>query len=106
MTKEYLIQADVHAIWIKIPIYRVWINGELMCERTYWPNPEKLYIQENMIVELSPGTHKVELEQVDPTLGKIWIDKIIVTDIEIDSGQQVTPGIIDYAKVQEITFSV
>ena len=77
-----------------------------MCERTFWPNPEKLYIEENIIVELGSGNHTLVLEQVDPTLGKVWIKQAMIIDVEADTAQITTPRNIGFDKLQEITFSV
>jgi hypothetical protein len=106
MLKEYVIIADINALWIKMPIYRLRVDEELMCERTFWINPEKLYIEENIIVELDSGKHTLVLEQVDPTLGKVWIKKAKIIDVETDTAQEITPRNIDFDKLQEITFSV
>lgn len=101
-----MIKAEIHALWVKMPIYRLRVDGELMCERTFWPNPEKLYIEENIIVELSSGKHKIVLEQVDPTLGKVWINHAKIIDVETDTVHEITPRDIDFDKLQEIAFSV
>lgn len=82
MAKEYKLEADISARWIGIPVYRLWVDGELMCERSFWPNPDKHIIRETMMVELEDGQHEMVLESVDASLGSTWMDKLLVTDIE------------------------
>ena len=56
-----------------------------MCERTFWPNPEHVFIQEQMHVALAPGEkYKLRFESVDPSLGKVWMERVIVIDSKRD----------------------
>ena len=73
----------MNAVHVRLPIYRVWLDEELMCERTFWPNPERHFIIETMIVELEDGGRsKLRFELVDPTLGKAWMERVVITDVE------------------------
>jgi hypothetical protein len=62
---QHEISVDIYAHWgAKPPTYRIYVDGELMTERDFvYPGNEK-YIKENVVVELTPGTHTVTVEQV------------------------------------------
>ena len=101
--KNIYIEADVYATWIEEPIYRIWINGELICERTFWPNPNELYIREMISVELPTGDHHLSLEQLDLTRGRIWINELRITDVAAKTSS-VTLLSQHNGRFQDITF--
>jgi len=44
------------------PVYRVYVDSDLLTERTWiWPAYE-IYIRENLEVDIEPGTHEVRVE--------------------------------------------
>lgn len=87
MLKEITIEADVYAVWEKLPIYRIWVDDELMCERTFWIDPQKYFIREAIHVEIEPGPHALTIEQVDQRLGKVFIKKLKIIDEQNKSNQ-------------------
>lgn len=104
--KDYFIDIDMHAVWKKLPVYRIWVNNELMCERTFWPNPETYVIRERLTLGLEPGEYKLTIEQVDPSLGKVWAKHIQIIDVDEDRMiQDHVPGDLDENK-QVLTFTV
>jgi len=105
MAKEYKLEADISARWIGIPVYRLWVDGELMCERSFWPNPDKQIIRETVIVALDQGDHMMKLEQVDASLGKSWVKKLLVTDLEEGTSALIAPADSN-GLWQEVPFSV
>jgi len=92
MVKEYKLEADISSKWIGIPVYRLWVNGELMCERSFWPNPDKHVIRETVIVGLDSGQHEMVLENVDASLGHSWIKQLLVKDMEAGTSALFTYG--------------
>ena len=105
MVKEYKLEADISSKWIGIPIYRLWVDGELMCERSFWPNPDKHVIRETVVLALTEGDHMLKLEQVDASLGKSWVKKLLITDIEAGTSSLFTP--MDSSGLwQQVQFSV
>lgn len=62
---EHKITVDVYASWADTPPrYRVYVDNELMTERDFiWPGHD-IYIRENIMVNLQPGTHSLKVEQV------------------------------------------
>lgn len=63
--KECVITVDVYAHWIdKAPVYRVFVDDDLLTERDFiWPGRE-IFVCENVIVMLEPGPHELKVEQV------------------------------------------
>jgi hypothetical protein len=44
------------------PVYRVYVDSDLLTERTWiWPAYE-IYIRENLEVDIEPGIHEVRIE--------------------------------------------
>lgn len=58
--------ADIYASWSDTaPVYRIYVDGDLLTERTFgWPGHEA-YVKENIIVDLEPGEHKLVVEQIN-----------------------------------------
>lgn len=65
---QYQITLDIYceAGYQQEPVYRIYVDQDLLTERTWsWPRHEQ-YIQEVMTVNLESGTHQV---RVEPLLG-------------------------------------
>lgn len=76
MMKQHIITADIYTHWGEIPPrYRIYVDGELLTERDFiWPGHE-VYIRENIVVNLKPGLHVLQIEQTRSN-GKIQIKNI------------------------------
>ena len=61
--REVSITVDVMCNWdIEPPQYRLYVDDDLLTERTYiWRNNEQ-YVRERIIVNLSPGIHSLRVE--------------------------------------------
>jgi len=56
-----------HRNWDAGPVYRVYVDGDLLTERTWiWPAYET-YIKECIEVDVEPGRHSVRVENCSPT---------------------------------------
>jgi len=66
--REVSITVDVFAQYTDIqPVYRIYVDDDLMTERTYiWDNKEQ-YVRENIIVFLDSGLHTFKIEKVSKT---------------------------------------
>ena len=64
---------DLHCDWEGIPPdYRVYVNDEMFCERTYrWEEPE--YLTEILQIEAVPGKYRFKLEKMGPQISKFSI---------------------------------
>ncbi|CAB4129357.1 hypothetical protein UFOVP112_455 [uncultured Caudovirales phage] len=79
--KEHLITVDVYAHWVDhCPRYRVYVDNDLLTERDFIWQPREVYICENILVTLAPGTHTVTIEQVSAH-GKIEAKNITVDGV-------------------------
>jgi hypothetical protein len=67
-TKFVKILFDLHCDWEGLqPDYRVYVNDELFCERTYrYQNP--VYLTEILQIQAKPGTYRITLEKVGPQI--------------------------------------
>jgi hypothetical protein len=63
--REVSITVDVMCKWaVEPPAYRLYVNDELLTERTYiWDNSEQ-YVKEHIVVNLESGVHTLRLEPV------------------------------------------
>ena len=62
-SKFVIVQMDVYCEWDETaPSYRVYVNDELFCERTYiWRDS---YLTENLQIQAEPGEYTIRLESV------------------------------------------
>jgi hypothetical protein len=61
--KSMLIVAAIHAnADAEGNAYRVYVDHDLMTERTFAWAPRKVYIEEHITVSLEPGQHNVRVE--------------------------------------------
>lgn len=56
---------EVHCHWSeKPPTYRIYVDNDLITERTFiWPS-YKAFVRENIICNLSKGLHKLRIENI------------------------------------------
>jgi hypothetical protein len=85
------ITVDVKCSWSdRPPVYRLYVDNELMTERTFaWPGYQ-VFIKENLICDLEAGKHFIKLENCSSTgffeLENLCIENISqVKDQKIDS---------------------
>ena len=73
------IDVSVYCHWSETPpVYRIYVNSELMAERTFsWPGYQ-VYIREHLVCNLDPGIHTVTLENCSQNgkfeLEQFWSD--------------------------------
>ena len=60
------------------PVYRVFVDSELLTERTFIWDSQTQYVREHIQVNLSPGVHWLSIEQLDDTA------IFTVTNIQVD----------------------
>jgi hypothetical protein len=61
------LEVDVYGHWSdNPPIYRIYVDNEMLVERTFgWPSYQN-YITEHMYCDLDTGVHTLILENLDP----------------------------------------
>lgn len=74
------VSADVHCHWSgPVPRYRLYLDGELMCERDFGWHGWEICIFELMYVNLEQGNHTLTIEQVGKSC-KFELKNILVND--------------------------
>lgn len=65
--REVVISVDILCAWtVTPPVYRLYIDEDLLTERTYiWSNPDQ-YVKEHIIANLEPGIHTLKLVSATP----------------------------------------
>ena len=63
---ETVITVDIYCSWeAEPPAYRVYIDDNLLTERTYlWRNTDH-FVRENIVISTEPGEHQFRLEAVN-----------------------------------------
>jgi hypothetical protein len=70
------ITVDVYAHWSeKEPVYRVFVDDELLTERTFLWGGSSIFIREHMEVNLNADTHQVRIEKISGN-GNIYTKNI------------------------------
>ncbi len=65
--KETEISLDVYCRWIVTTYaYRIYVDDDLLTERTYVWNNNSQFVRENIVVYLDPGEHTIRIEPVNP----------------------------------------
>ena len=71
------LQFDVHCFYEgEPPEYRIYVDDDLITERTFSWDSESIYIEEHVIIEAPVGQHNFRVENITPERGTITIDNI------------------------------
>ena len=75
------IKFDLHCNWgDRAPSYRIYVDKDLITERTFsWPGFH-VFVKENVVVNLDPGFHYIRIENLNPELGKFTVKNLTVDD--------------------------
>ena len=78
--REVVISVDIYCHWVTTPFaYRLYIDDDLLTERTYiWNNTEQA-VREHIIVNLDQGVHTLKVEPVDSN-----VQRFIKRNVTID----------------------
>ena len=64
------------------PVYRVFVDSELLTERSFIWDSQTQYVREHIQVNLSPGAHWLSIEQLDDSavfaISNIQVDGVAV----------------------------
>lgn len=65
--QEILIDVDVRCLWTgEPPAYRIYVDNDLLTERTFIWKYEEQCVREHIVVNLEPGNHSFQLIPVVP----------------------------------------
>jgi hypothetical protein len=71
--------------WARNPVYRVYVDDDLLTERTWiWPAYE-FFIKENIEVDISPGKHRIVVQTTVPDSDNIVFRNLTVNGILVSS---------------------
>lgn len=77
---EHTITVDVYARRGESnPAYRIYVDRDLLTERDFIWATHEIFVRENIIVNLLPGTHVLRVEQINSN-GSIQTKNITVDD--------------------------
>jgi len=77
MIRHAELKFDVHCYYDGInPRYRVYVDDDLITERTFVWDTKQQYVEETVILEAPSGTHRLRVENVDPALGTFAVENI------------------------------
>jgi hypothetical protein len=80
---EHKLTVDVYASWGDIPPrYRVYVDNDLLTERDFIWSGTNQFIRENIIVNLKPGEHKLQVKQINKN-GTIRTENVTLNDTSI-----------------------
>lgn len=78
MKKDVSVTADVYCRWSGLPpVYRLYVNDELFCERTFlWHDG---YLTECFHVRGEPGDYRLRYETITEDTASISVENLRVT---------------------------
>ena len=82
--KEVSISFNLYCKWDIIPpVYRIYVDGDLLTERTYiWKNTEQ-YVKENILVSLEPGIHSLDVIHLNSGFNKFKFYNLKINDAPV-----------------------
>ena len=83
------------------PVYRIFLDGQLIVERRFWPETPDFYIQEQLTLSNSDGsTHSVKIKNVFTDRGEIFLH-----DVSFFDGDNRNTIVIDHSFDSETEFT-
>ena len=84
------LEVDVHSHWSdRAPTYRIYVNNEMLTERTFGYTSYQFYIREHMYCNLDTGVHTLRLENLDTT-SRFELESFTVDDDQVNSNLKTT----------------
>jgi hypothetical protein len=89
---EHKLEVDVHAHWSgDPPVYRIYVNHEMLIERTFgWPSYQ-MYLTEHISCDLDTGVHTLTLENLD-TASRFELDNFKINTQPVNKNLLKTNG--------------
>lgn len=78
------LEIDVYCHWNdNPPVYRIYVNDELMSERSFGWVSYHFYLTETIYCNLDTGVHSLKLENLDP-MSKFELDKFLCNTVPVN----------------------
>ena len=58
------------------PVYRLFLDQQLVIERVFWPEAPDYYIEEQLTLHCDGTTHRLEIKNVLPDIGDFFIHDV------------------------------
>lgn len=79
--KNVVIEFDIYCDWQEsTPIYRIYVDDDLLTERTYIWNNEREFVRERVVVCVDTGSHRCRIEKVGTTDATFSVKNINIDD--------------------------
>lgn len=79
------VQFDVYCHWSSTePSYRVYVNDDLITERTFAWHGFKNYVRENFAIAVKHGQHNIRVENLSPESAKFTVKNVRVDNKDTD----------------------
>ena len=88
------IVADPH------PVYRIFLDGQLVVERRFWPETPDYYIQEQLTLTDDNNSHNIKIKNIFQERGEIFVH-----DISFFNGEDRQPIQIEHKFDSENQFT-
>jgi hypothetical protein len=62
------------------PAYRIYVDSDLLTERTYVWQHEDTYVEELITVKLGPGAHRLKVEKLNDPRDMLRISNVRIND--------------------------
>jgi hypothetical protein len=85
LLKSVAVEFDLYCHWSqKEPVYRVYVDDDLITERTFaWPGYQH-FIRENFVIAVKHGEHNIRVENLNPDTAKFTVKRVRVDEQDTD----------------------
>lgn len=85
LLKTVEVQFDLYCHWSqKEPAYRVYVDNDLITERTFiWPGFQN-YVRETFAIAVKHGEHQLRVENLNPESAKFTVKRVRVDEKDTD----------------------
>lgn len=85
LLKTVEVQFDLYCHWShKEPVYRIYVDEDLITERTFsWPGFQN-YVRENFAIAVKHGEHFLRIENLNPNTAKFTVKRVRVDEKDAD----------------------
>jgi hypothetical protein len=85
LLKTVEVQFDLYCHWShNAPTYRVYVDDDLITERSFVWQGYKNYIRENFAIAVKHGEHSIRIENISPNTAKFTVKRVRVDERDTD----------------------
>ena len=83
-----------------VPVYRIFLDNQLVAERRFWPETPDYFIQEQLTLINDGSAHNVKVKNVFPDRGEIFMH-----DLNFFDGENRQPTTVEHSFDSEFQFT-